>query len=42
MADEQRDALPLLQIEDCDDRVEELVFVRLEQLVARECIEDVQ
>ena len=41
-ADEQRDALPLLEVEDPDDRIEQLVFIGLEQLVAWKCVEDMQ
>ena len=41
-ADEQSDALPVLQIENADGGVEQLVFAGLEQLVAREGLEDVQ
>src|SRR6516165_1096249 len=40
--DEQRDALPFLKVEDADDRVEQLVFIGLEQLVAWKCVQDVQ
>ena len=40
-ANEQRDALPLLQIEDADDRIEQLVLAALKQLVARQGVEDV-
>ena len=41
-AHEQRDALALLQIEDADRGVEQLVLADLEQLVAREGVEDVR
>src|SRR6266478_5667343 len=41
-ANKQRDPLSLLQVEDADDRVEQLVFIGLEQLVARKGVEDVQ
>ncbi len=38
----QRNALPLLQVEDADRRVEQLVLGDLEEFVAREGFEDVQ
>ncbi len=41
-AHEQRDALALLQVEDADRGVEQLVLGDLEQLVAREGVEDVE
>src|SRR5271167_1473339 len=41
-ADKQRDALPFLKVEDPDDRIEQLVFIGLEQLVTWKCVQDVQ
>ena len=41
-ADEQRDALSFPKIEDPDDRLEQLVFIGLEQLVARQGVQNVQ
>src|SRR3954453_16761631 len=40
--DKDGDALPLLQVENAGYRVEQLVLVGLEQLVARKRVEDVQ
>src|SRR4029079_9659482 len=42
LAHEQRDALALLQVEDADRGIEQLVLGDLEQLVARQGIEDVE
>ena len=41
-ANEQRDALSFPEIEDPDDRLEQLVFRGLEQLVARQGVQNVQ
>ena len=41
-ADEQRDALSFPKIEDPDDCLEQLVFIGLEQLVARQGVQNVQ
>jgi hypothetical protein len=41
-ADEQRDTLSFPKIEDADDCLKELVFIGLEQLVARQGVQNVQ
>src|SRR5262249_49774548 len=41
-ANEQRNALPFLEVEDPDDRIKQRVFIGVEQLVARERLQDVQ
>src|SRR4029077_16049499 len=41
-ANEQRDALPFLEVENTNDRIEQLVFIGLKQFVARESVQDMR